>query len=217
MAEMLSPDAQLQMLTRGMLSGGQSLDTVVSPTTFTLVNKTVSDLGLPMEPLKQFKPWMLALTLLGLEWEKAGFDADLGLDKHFFDQATSEGKPVQGLETLDYQIARFDEMPMSDQDHLLAESLSELDTEMTSVKALADAWKVGDVPTVEHIVLDDLKAEPRLYQRLLVERNRNWLPKIEALFARPGHTLVVVGAAHLVGPDGLLAMLKARGYTVQQM
>jgi len=215
MGEMLSSDAQLHMLTRGMLPAGQSLDAVLSPATLTLVNKTVADLGLPIEPLKQFKPWMLALTLLELEWQQAGFDANLGLDKHFFDEAKSGGKPVQGLETLDYQISRFDEMSMGDQDHLLAESLN--DTELADVKTLANAWKAGDEPAVEHIVLDDLKAEPNLYQRLLVERNRNWMPKIEALFNRPGHTLVVVGAAHLVGPDGLLAMLKAKGYAVEQL
>jgi uncharacterized protein YbaP (TraB family) len=56
-----------------------------------------------------------------------------------------------------------------------------------------------------------------MYQRLLVERNKNWMPKIEALFTRRGRALVVVGAAHLVGPDGLLAMLKAKGYTVEQL
>ncbi|PYR32174.1 MAG: TraB/GumN family protein, partial [Acidobacteria bacterium] len=57
---------------------------------------------------------------------------------------------------------------------------------------------------------------PQMYQRLLVERNRNWLPKLEALFTRRGHAFVVVGAAHLVGPEGLLAMLKAKGYSVEQ-
>ena len=215
MSDMLGPDAQLRMLTRGMLPGGQTLETVVSPATMALVDKAVAGLGLPIGPLKQFKPWMLALTLVGLEWQRAGFDAELGLDKHFFDEAQRAGKPVQGLETVDYQIGRFDELSMSDQDHLLAESLK--DSELADVKTLADAWKAGDEPTVEHIVLDDLKTEPTLYQRLLVERNRNWLPKLEALFHRPGHALVVVGAAHLVGPDGLLAMLKAKGYVVEQL
>jgi uncharacterized protein YbaP (TraB family) len=56
-----------------------------------------------------------------------------------------------------------------------------------------------------------------MYRRLLVERNQNWLPKLEALFARPGHAFVVVGAAHLVGPDGLLTMLRAKGHSVEQM
>ena len=120
---------------------------------------------------------MLALTLEGLEWQKAGFDPELGLDKHFYDQAQADGKPVQGLETIEYQISRFDEMPMELQDRLLAETLKELDTEKASVAKLTDAWKAGDAPTVERIVLDGPQPEPELYQRLLVERNRNWLPE----------------------------------------
>ena len=56
-----------------------------------------------------------------------------------------------------------------------------------------------------------------MYQRLLVERNRNWMPKLESFFDRRGHTFVVVGAAHLVGPDGLLVMLKSKGYQIEQL
>jgi uncharacterized protein YbaP (TraB family) len=172
---------------------------------------------MPIEPLKRLKPWLLSLTLLTLEWQKAGFEADLGLDKHFYDLARSDAKTVQGLETVAFQISRFDGMTMEEQDRLLAETLKELDTQQTAVTALADAWKAGDVPTVERLVLQDLRSDPRVYQRMLVDRNRDWLPKLEALFARRGRAFVVVGAAHLVGPDGLLAMLRARGYTVEQM
>jgi uncharacterized protein len=220
MGEMLTPEAQMQMAMRGMLPAGQSLDKVVTPATMTLVVKTVADLanlGVSVEPLKQFKPWMLALYLLGLEWQKAGFDADLGLDKHFYDRAKADGKRVQALETLEYQIARFDEMPMDQQDRLLFESLKELGTEQASVTALADAWKAGDAPAVERIVLQDVDDDPAMYQRLLVDRNRNWFPAIDALLNRPVHAFVVVGAAHLIGPDGLLQMLKAKGYAVEQM
>jgi uncharacterized protein YbaP (TraB family) len=216
LSEMLDPMAQLKLLSRGMLPAGRSLEDVVSPATLALVSKTVGDLGLPFEPLKRFKPWMLALTLLGLQWQQAGFDPQLGLDRHFYDRAKAEGRAIEGLETLDYQIRRFDDIPMSEQDHLLAETLKTLATEIGSVKTLADAWRAGDIATLERIVLKDLKAEPKMYQRLLVERNRNWLPKIEALFERPGGAFVVVGAAHLVGPDGLPALLKAKGYVVDQ-
>ena len=65
--------------------------------------------------------------------------------------------------------------------------------------------------------MDDVKSDPVIYDRLLVARNRAWMPKIEALFSRPRHAFVVVGAAHLVGPDGLVAMLKAKGYQVTQL
>jgi uncharacterized protein YbaP (TraB family) len=216
LAEMLAPDQQFSLLARGMLPAGQTLDKVVSPATMALVNARVGSLGMPASALQQFKPWFLAMTLMAVEWEKAGFDAALGLDKHFYDRAQTEGKAVQGLETTEYQISRFDGMAMAQQDRFLAESLKDLDAEKASVQKIADAWKTGDLPTLERLVLQDVKDDPFMYQRLLVERNRNWLPKIEALFARPGRAFVVVGAAHLVGPDGLIAMLKAKGARVDQ-
>lgn len=215
--EMLAANSQMEMLSRGMLPAGQTLDKVLSAGTMSTVVKKFSDLGMPLEPMKQFKPWLLSLVLQGFEWQKAGFDADLGLDKHFFDLAIGGNKQVQGLETLAFQLSRFDEMSMEMQDHLLSETLLELETTRSSVTKMADAWKAGDVPTIEQLVLKDLKAEPQMYDRLLIQRNRTWLPKIEALFARPNPAFVVVGAAHLVGPDGLLQMLKAKGYTIEQL
>jgi len=214
---MLEPESQLRLLTKGLLPAGQSLDKVVSASTFELVSKKLTELGMPIEPLKQFKPWSLALTLMSLSWIGAGFDPNLGLDKHFYDLAREEGRLIQGLETTEFQISRFDEMPMALQDRLLVETLNEMETGMASVTTLANAWKSGDTETIEKIALQDVRKEPEMYQRLLVERNRNWLPKIEALFNRPGRALVVVGAAHLVGPDGLLQMLKARGYVIEQL
>jgi uncharacterized protein len=217
LAELLSPEAQLSVLTRGMLPGDQSLEKVVSPATFAQLSKRFSDMGLPVEPLKRFKPWSLALTLLGLEWQRAGFDPELGLDKHFYDRAQAEQKPVQGLETAEYQISRFDTMTWPQQDKLLAETLKDIDTEKANVKTLADAWRAGDASTVEQLVLRDLKSDPEMYQRLLLDRNRAWLPKIEALFSRRSPAFIVVGAAHVIGPDGILAMLRVKGYTVEQM
>jgi uncharacterized protein YbaP (TraB family) len=215
--DMLAPAAQMATLMRGMLPAGQSLDKLLSPATLALVNKFTAGLGDASEPLKHFKPWMLAIAIEGLELQKSGFDPNLGLDKHFFDLAQSQGKTVQGLETVDYQISRFDEMAMAQQDRFLADTLKELDTEKASVSKLADAWKSGDAPAVEKIVLADLKSDAGMYQRLLVDRNRNWLPTLEALFSRRGRAFIVVGAAHLVGPDGLLQMLKAKGYAVEQL
>jgi hypothetical protein len=217
LAEMLDPAAQMAILSRGMLPPNQSLDKVLSPATLALVQKTAGDLGGVGGPLMRFKPWMLAIALQGLELAKAGFDPALGLDKHFYDQAKAAGKAVQGLETAEFQISRFDTMTMEQQDRMLAQTLKELATETATVGQLGDAWKTGDIAGVESIALADLKSDPLMYQRLLVERNRNWMPKIEALFARRGRALVVVGAAHMVGPDGLLAMLRAKGYTIEQL
>jgi uncharacterized protein YbaP (TraB family) len=216
LGEMLGPEIQMKTLMRGMLPPGQTLDKVLSPATLALLNKAAADVGAPMEAIQRLKPWMIALTIEGLELRKSGFDPELGLDMRFYNLAKRGGKTIQGLETVEFQISRFDDMTFEQQDRLLAEALKELHTEKASVTKLTDAWKNGDAAAVERIVLADLKADPFLYQRLLVERNKNWLPKIEALFARKTPALVLVGAAHLVGPDGLVAMLKAKGYTLEQ-
>ncbi len=208
---------QLEMLARGTLPANQSLDKVVSASTFALASKRMEAVGLPIDLVKQLKPWALAITLLGLEWAKAGFDPDLGLDKHFYDRAKSDGKPVQGLETVEFQIAQFDGMTMEQQDRFLADTLKGLDTEVANVNKTADAWRAGDAATIERITLADLKTDPAMYQRLLVARNQTWLPKLEALFNRRGHAFVVVGAAHLVGPDGLLSLLRVKGYAIEQL
>jgi uncharacterized protein YbaP (TraB family) len=217
LGELEAPASQIKLLTRGLLPGNQSLDMVVSAATYALVTKRVSDLGLPIEPLKRFKPWMLALTLVELEWQKAGFEASLGLDRHFYDRAKVDGKIVQGLETVDYQLSLFDKMTKEEQDRMLAESLKDLDKERANVFQLTDAWKAGNAAAVERIVLDDVKGDPVMYDRLLVNRNRDWFPTLDALLIRSGRAFVVVGAAHLVGPDGLLAMFKAKGYKVEQL
>jgi uncharacterized protein YbaP (TraB family) len=214
---MLATESQLQIMMQGMLPSDETLDKVVSPETFAAVSRRVAALGMPLEPLRRFKPWALALMLLGIEWQNAGFDANLGLDKHFYDRARSEAKAVIGLETVAFQIARFDGLPMAQQDRLLAQTLKELDTQKAAVTTLANAWKAGDVGTIEQILLRDVKEEPQMYQRLIVERNRNWLPAIEALFDRRRPAFVVVGAAHLVGADGLLSMLRAKGYSLEQL
>jgi len=214
--EMLSPTTQFSMLSKGMLPPGQTIDKVVSPATLALINQHAGG-ALPLEALKQFKPWLLAMTLEALEWQSAGFDASLGLDKHFFDRAQTEGKTIQGLETTEFQISIFDGMSADQQDRFLAETLKGVDKEKAGVARLTGAWKAGDAATIERLVMADVKSDPIIYDRLLVSRNRTWLPKIEALFSRPRHAFIVVGAAHLVGPDGLVALLKARGYQVTQL
>ena len=216
-ADLMSPATQMQMLARSMLPSSTPLESVISPATFALVVQRTKDLGLPIEPLKRFKPWSLALMLSSLEWQKAGFDAEIGIDRHFYDQARTEGKQVQGLETAEFQISRFDGIPLDQQERLLAGTLKDLDTELANLNTLVQAWKAGDAAAIEQIVLKDVKQDPLMYQRLLVERNRNWMPQLDVLLARPKPAFVVVGAAHLVGPDGLVAQLRAKGYRVEQL
>jgi hypothetical protein len=111
----------------------------------------------------------------------------------------------------------FDGMSMPQQDAMLADTIKELDTEVGNISKIGGAWQSGDAPALERIIMPDMKQDPELYKKVLVDRNHSWMPKIDDLLARRGHAFIVVGAAHLLGPDGLLALLKAKGYLVEQL
>jgi uncharacterized protein len=162
------------------------------------------------------KPWLVAITLMGPTLQAAGFKADLGVDKHFFDRAKQAGLKRRSLETLAYQIDRFDELSPKLQEEMLVSGMKDLDTQVANVTEMAQQWAAGDVKALEKSLLLSFSDSRELYDRLLVERNRNWVPHVEACLQQKAGCFVVVGAAHLVGPDGLPALLAGKGYKVTQ-
>jgi len=213
-AEQLS--AAPMLLAKGLYTDGRTFEGAVGKDTATLVATRLKDTGIPMEMIRTMKPWMVMLMITAFEAQKAGLDAALGLDKYFFDKARAAGKPVQALETAESQIDRFDKMPDSLQEQMLRSTLSELDVAHNSVAAMINAWRTGDAPTLEKMSLSSFDGYRGAYTSLIVERNNNWIPQIEACMTKPQPCFVVVGAAHLVGPDGLLVLLEKKGYKLEQ-
>lgn len=204
------------LIAKGMYRDGRRFDTVVSKETATLVAARLKQAGLPVEMFQMMKPWMVMLAISALEMQRAGLDVRYGLDKHFYDRAKTAGKEVVGLETAESQIDRLDIMPEALQEQLLRSSLSEIDTQRKYLKSIVSAWRRGDAATIENTLLTDFYQYPVAYRSLIVERNHNWIPQIEACFVKTQPCMVVVGAAHLVGPDGLIAILERRGYRLEQ-
>lgn len=204
------------MLLKGLFTDGRTLDKVVSKSTFDLLTARLKDSGLPTEMLSQMKPWMVAMMLMATDTLQAGLSPALGLDQHFFDKAATVGKPVKGLESVESQVDRLDGLSPAVQEQMLRSTLTDLDSERKNLKELIDAWQRGDAPSLERILLADFKDYPAAYQSLIVERNHNWLGQIDACLVQRAPCFVVVGAAHLVGPDGLIALLQRKGYRVDQ-
>ena len=204
------------IMSKGLYQDGRTFDQVLSRETVTMVDARARQMGLPIDMMRRMKPWMVMLTLTALQVGQAGLDPSLGLDKHFFDQAGAAGKMVVGLETLPFQIDRFDSMSDLTQEQLLRSTLNEMDAEPTALKDIVRAWQVGDASYFEKTVLSEFKDYPAAYTSLIVERNRAWIPQLESCLSRPAPCFVVVGAAHLVGPDGLLELLRRKGYRVEQ-
>lgn len=214
--EMNDPAQMMNALGRAMLADGRTLDQMVAPATFAEVSRRVEKAGLPMMAIQRMKPWLVAITLMGPTLQAAGFKAELGIDKHFFDRAKEAGLKRQSLETLAYQMARFDELSPKLQEEMLISGMKELDTQVGNVTEMAKQWAAGDLKSLEKSLLVSFEDSRELYDRLLVERNRNWVPHVETCLQQHAGCFIVVGAAHLVGPDGLPALLANKGYKVTQ-
>ena len=176
--------------------------------------------GLSAPLLQRFEPWFVALLISNIEMAKLGLDPALGLDIHFVAEAAQAGKPGAGLETGAQQIALLDGMSADEQRQLLRESLAEADEAKARTEALHAAWRRGDDTYLwREMGLEMRRQYPALYRRINVARNEAWLPPLEARLRAPGtdDTLVVVGALHLVGEDGLVAKLRAKGYRVERL
>lgn len=214
--EMNDPAQMMSALGKAMLTDGSTLDQIVAPSTFAEVSSRAEKAGLPMMALQRMKPWLVAITLMGPTLQAAGFKAELGIDKHFFDRAKAAGLKRQALETLAYQLDRFDQLSPRLQEDMLISSMKELDTQVGNVRELAQQWAAGDVKALEASLLVSFEGSRELYDRLLVERNHNWVPHVETCLQQNAGCFIVVGAAHLVGPDGLPTLLAKKGYTVTQ-
>ena len=214
--EMTDPVQMMNALGKAMLTDGRTLEQLVAPATFTEVSRRAEAARLPMVALQRMKPWLVAITLMEPSLQAAGFKADLGIDKHFFDRAKAGGLKRQALETLAYQIDRFDELPPKLQEEMLVSSMKDIDTQVSNVREMAQQWAAGDIKGLEKALLAGFSDSPDLYFRLLVERNRNWVPHVDTCLQQNAGCFIVVGAAHLVGPDGLPALLAKKGYKVTQ-
>lgn len=214
--ETSDPASMMAALAKAMLTDGRTLDQVVAPETFAEVKRRAEKSNLPMVALQRMKPWLVAVTLMAPTLQGAGFKPELGIDRHFYDRAKDSGMKREALETFAYQLDRFDQLSPKLQEELLKTTMEDLDTEVSGVKEMAEAWGFGNTAAIEKLTLSALQESPELYQRLLVERNHNWLPHVEACLAENRGCFIVVGAAHLVGPDGLPVLLSKKGYKVIQ-
>ncbi len=225
--EMASPALGMQMGQAALRADGSKLDSELPSATVALLEDWVAGnaaelqkTGLTAQALQMFEPWFTGLMVSIVEMTKQGLDPRLGLDSHFAELATKSGKPTAGLETGAEQIAFLDGMGKEEQLQFLTEALTEASEGSGETTKLHNAWRAGNARLLWEDMGAEMKKEyPRLYQRINVARNDAWVPKIEQRLAAPGtdDTLVVVGALHLLGPDGVVEKLRAKGYRVERM
>jgi uncharacterized protein YbaP (TraB family) len=209
-------EMQQKLMQAGVYPEGGSLKASLSPETYKKANSVMAPLGLSLDRLDKLKPWMVAMTLGA---QKAGLDQSLGIDVHFLNQAQDTDKKIVELEGIDSQIGLFNGFSSMEQEALLFASANEFPKFKSGIQKIMAAWRDGDAERLNKIIHEDDNAYPKLkpfLKALLDDRNIVMATKVASYFESGKTTFVVVGAAHLVGPTGVVALLQAKGFKVTQ-
>ena len=210
------PQAMQALIARyGLLPQGQTLQSVLPAKIHADFERVASELGLPVAALAPLRPWLAAVTVAVQSFVKQGFDPKNGIDQQAAAWAKANGKALATLETNESQLAILAELPGEQEIELLASTLMQIREMPEVVGSMLAAYRKGDVAALERILRIGLDDFPALRDRVLKERHERWLPQIEKMIADGRTHLIVVGLAHLIGPDSIVAMLRARGVKVQ--
>jgi len=195
----------------------QIMQSMMEKMTYTNGDTIQDQRGLSLDQFATFKPSMLYLVLTVIELQVIGIDA-AGVDAFYAEKASTDNKDQLMLESVDEQIDHIASIGTENPDKLFEYSLRDLATLKPTMDVLIDAWRNGDTEKLDDKLLDIMANDyPKIYQNLLVKRNKNWLPPIVGYFNTDEIEFVMVGAGHLVGDSGLLKLLEKDGYTIEQL
>ena len=214
LASLADPKTQMVMLNAATADKG--LQSVVSKETWERLQKRAKAMEMPVEQVcAPYKAWFCAMTLEVFSFQREGFDAEYGLDQYFFNRALNDGKAIHWLEEPEAHLAIFTQMPDKLSEQFLIATLDEQTESGQEPEALLRMWRDGDKTELEKLTREMKARHPQAYARLLADRSHAWMPKLEKLLASDSSQLIIVGAAHLAGSDGLPALLKAKGYDIR--
>jgi uncharacterized protein YbaP (TraB family) len=208
--------AQQKLMSKTMYNDGSTVDKHLSSQTYKLLSDYCDANGIPLEALKKFKPPMIVVTIEAVELAKLNVMQE-GVDTYFYKLAKRDKKIVEGLETIDEQIDFLAGMGEGNEDAFVRYTIEDFKSIQQQYESLVGAWKKGDTRRLYDLMVADLKEMPKLYKTLLTDRNKKWLPMIESYQKTGQKKFILVGVGHLVGPDGILEVLRQKGYKVEKL
>ena len=217
MRKMKTPAFQAAMLRAVSYSDGASLKSALQESTYRALDDYLKVRGLGIKRFDKFKPGIVSITLTTLELQRLGI-AGRGVDEFYQQKAIDDNKALFHLETVQEQLRFISSMGEGSEDAFILYTLRDIKDLSAMMREMKVYWRSGDNEKFNTSMLVPLKESfPDVYQTIIVERNNAWLPKIEAMLATKESEFVLVGALHLVGEEGVLAQLKALGYTLKQL
>jgi uncharacterized protein YbaP (TraB family) len=201
----------------GVLQNGKTLQDLMGEDAWQQATVAAAAIDIPIEMLASSEPWLAAITVEMMMLYRAGFNPLLGVEMTMLSRALNDGKPIDGLETAAEQLSFLDGLSLEAQRDMLLQTLEDSADIDTMIDTMINAWQNGDVATLEAGLLDSIEQYPELHEALVSARNREWAESIETLLDDDDDYLVIVGALHLVGDDGVPNLLAGKGLAVRQL
>ncbi|MBP7951642.1 MAG: TraB/GumN family protein [Verrucomicrobiales bacterium] len=215
-SEMNDPKVAMKMLAAAMLEDGKSLNEVLSADGARALQEWKGD-ALTKSVVAKMKPAMAALAIMEFEYARLKIRPEHGVEAAFEKKAAADGKPVTGLETVDFQLGLFLDMPLALQDQMLRETLAQLKRTGKIMEEMIGWWRTGDDAALGKSMHEEFADFPEIEKRLLLDRNAAWVPKVEKLLAGDKNTLLIVGAGHLCGKGSVIDLLEKTGRKVTRV
>ncbi len=211
--------AATSAMQQAMYRDGGTLKDDVSGGTLNIVKQKLAGMSLGVDYMMKFKPWFVAMSILQHQLARIGYNADAGVDKYFLSKAVLKGIPVKELEGVNFQMNLFNSFSRRENEQFLLSTIVSTNKLQAQMTKTVNAWLAGDARTMYRNNTSYLSQYPELlpmYKRLNDDRNVTMTQKIEGSMSSGKTHFVVVGAAHLIGPNGIVNLLRNDGYTVTQ-
>ena len=215
-SDMQTKDGQAKMLQDMMYQDGKTLKTELSKKTFASLEKTCKENSLPIALLQKMKPSAAIIALTVIKMMKMGY-IENGVDAHFETIAKKDKKPIKYLESVEFQLDLMTNIGGDDEDKFVLNSIKDIDNMEADFEVMKKAWIEGDEKNIQIQAIEMKNEYPEMYKSLLTERNKNWMEKIIPMLSTEEVELILVGALHLYGEDGLLKLLKEQGFEIEQL
>lgn len=208
--------AQLLLLT-SFYPSGETLVKHLSPSVYQKWKKYASQNNISKEWYERFKPWALVMQMGELEIKKSGYDAQWGIDRYFLRKAHTDNKQIISLETIEEQIALLSD-PMHEE-KLFEYSIDSSNEFHESLDGMYHLWMIGDEKSFETFLNQQSGADKEyqeIFEKVIERRNIKMAQQIEGLLLSNKKVMVIIGSAHLIGEEGVVSLLKKKGYRIQK-
>lgn len=201
----------------GVLRDGTTLRDLMGKDLYEQAARLAESNDIPIDMLAASEPWLAAITVEMMALYRIGFNPALGVEMQMTSRAIADGKPIDGLEDIEEQLAFLDGLSLEAQRNMLIQTLKDSASMNESIDEMIHAWRYGDIDFLESEMLDSLAQHEELSDALITNRNRRWVSQIDELLDDPDDYLIIVGALHLVGDEGVPNLLAKKGVKILQL